>query len=57
MSTHLGVGVCCDPDGWLYVADRENHRVQVFDGNGTYEAQWNNMHRPSDLFTERGVQR
>jgi len=22
------------------VADRENHRVQVFDGNGRYETQW-----------------
>ena len=33
-------------DGWVYVADRENHRVQVFDGNGKYETQWNNMHRP-----------
>ena len=46
--------ICCDPDGWVYVADRENHRVQVFDGNGKYEAQWNNMHRPSGLFLERG---
>ncbi len=26
--------VHCDADGWVYVADRENHRVQVFDGNG-----------------------
>ena len=26
--------ICCDADGWVYVADRENHRVQVFDGNG-----------------------
>ncbi len=25
--------VCCDADGWVYVADRENHRVQVFDVN------------------------
>jgi hypothetical protein len=31
------------------VADRENHRVQVFDGNGKYEAQWNNLHRPCAL--------
>jgi len=46
--------ICCDPDGWVYVADRENHRVQVFDGNGKYEAQWTNMHRPSGLFMERG---
>ena len=30
----------------MYVADRENHRVQVFDGNGKYETQWNNLHRP-----------
>jgi sugar lactone lactonase YvrE len=41
--------ICCDAEGWVYVADRENHRVQVFDGNGRYETQWNNMHRPSGL--------
>ena len=38
--------ICTDADGWVYVADRENHRVQVFDGNGKYETQWNNLHRP-----------
>ena len=37
--------ICCDPDGWVYVADRENHRVQVFDGDGKFETQWNNLHR------------
>jgi hypothetical protein len=36
------------------VADRENHRVQVFDGNGKYETQWSNMHRPSGLYLHRG---
>jgi hypothetical protein len=47
--------ICCDRDGWVYVADRENHRVQVFDGGGKYETQWNNMHRPCGLYcgTER----
>jgi DNA-binding beta-propeller fold protein YncE len=44
--------ICCDSDGWVYVADRENHRVQVFDGNGKYESQWVNMHRPSGLYME-----
>jgi hypothetical protein len=39
----------CDDDGWVYVADRENHRVQVFDGEGHYETQWNNLHRPCAL--------
>src|ERR1700746_659518 len=47
--------ICCDADGWVYVADRENHRVQVFDGNGKYETQWNNMHRPSGLYMESGT--
>src|SRR3984957_10113639 len=41
--------ICTDADGWVYVADRENHRVQVFDGNGKYESQWNNLHRPCGL--------
>ena len=42
--------IVTDTDGWVYVADRENHRVQVFDGNGKYEAQWNNLHRPCALY-------
>ena len=41
--------IVTDEDGWVYVADRENHRVQVFDGNGKYETQWNNLHRPCAL--------
>ena len=51
---NIAHNVCCDPDGWVFVADRENHRVQVFDGNGKYEGQWNNMHRPSGLYLETG---
>src|SRR6202049_3545228 len=46
--------ICCDPDGWVYVADRENHRVQVFDGKGKYHAQWNNLHRPCGLCMTQG---
>ena len=46
--------ITCDADGWVYVADRENHRVQVFDGNGKYETQWNNLHRPCGLFMTPG---
>jgi len=47
--------IVCDGDGWVYVADRENHRVQVFAGDGTYEAQWNNLHRPCALYMEGGA--
>ena len=43
-----------DDQGWIYVADRENHRVQVFDSEGKYEGQWNNLHRPCGLFMGRG---
>jgi sugar lactone lactonase YvrE len=46
--------ICCDGDGWVYVADRENHRIQVFDGDGRFETQWHDMHRPSGLHQERG---
>ncbi len=51
---NLPHNIGCDADGWVYVADRENHRVQVFDGNGRYETQWNNMHRPSGLYVMPG---
>ena len=46
---NLPHNIVCDPDGWVYVADRESHRIQVFDGNGKYETQWNNLHRPSGM--------
>ena len=46
--------ICCDDDGWVYVADRENHRVQVFDGNGKFETQWHDMHRPCGLCMSAG---
>ncbi|MBI4525873.1 MAG: hypothetical protein HY695_18915 [Deltaproteobacteria bacterium] len=45
--------ICTDQDGYVYVADRENHRVQVFDGNGRYQTQWNDMHRPCALYMEK----
>ena len=31
--------IIADRDGWLYVSDRENHRVQIFDSNGRFETQ------------------
>ena len=32
------------------MADRENHRVQIFDSKGKFETQWNNLHRPCGLY-------
>ena len=42
--------IATDKDGWVYVADRENHRIQIFDSNGRYETQWVNMHRPCAIY-------
>ncbi len=52
---NLPHNICCDADGWIYVADRENSRVQIFDENGRYETQINNMHRPSGLAITPGT--
>lgn len=38
-----------DPDGYVYVADRENHRIQVFDQEGHFQHQYTNVHRPCAL--------
>lgn len=38
-----------DSEDRLYVADREAHRVQVFDAWGNFLAMWNNVHRPCGL--------
>ena len=52
---NLPHNIACDEDGYVYVADRENHRIQVFDGKGRYETQWNNLHRPSGIVLAKGA--
>ena len=37
--------ITTDKEGWVYIADRENHRVQVFSPDGKYETQWLNLSR------------
>jgi DNA-binding beta-propeller fold protein YncE len=44
--------ICTDREGYVYVADRENHRVQVFTRDGKFETQWVNMHRPCGLYID-----
>ena len=39
--------IAVDRDGLVYVADRENQRVQVFDGDGKFQAQWKNLAKAS----------
>ena len=41
--------ICTDADGWVYVADRENHRCKCSTATAEYETQWNNPHCPRGL--------
>ena len=41
--------VVIDKDDNIYIADREAHRVQVFDANGKFITMWNNIHRPDGI--------
>ncbi len=50
---NIAHNIATDREGWVYVADRENQRVQVFDPNGKFEAQWVNMARPCGLYIDQ----
>lgn len=41
--------IVIDKDGWVYIADRENHRIQVFDRNGNFQTQWGNLSRAATI--------
>lgn len=40
-------------DGRIFVADRQNDRIQIFDENGQYLAQWLDVQRPQSIFIDR----
>ena len=44
--------IVMDSKGILYVADRGNTRVQVFDQNGNFLDQWSESSSPSDLWVD-----
>ena len=44
--------IAIDEGDRIYVADRENSRVQVFAPDGTYITEWNHVTRPDDLFID-----
>lgn len=49
-----GIGI--DENQTLYVADRENHRIQRFTTEGEFVDQWTGFHRPSDIWIDgRGL--
>ncbi|HKD66980.1 MAG TPA: peptidyl-alpha-hydroxyglycine alpha-amidating lyase family protein [Candidatus Binataceae bacterium] len=46
---NLPHNICADRDGNIYVADRQNNRVQVFTPNGKLEAVWTGMALPCGM--------
>ena len=42
-----------DSKGRLFVADRGNNRIQIFDQRGKYIDQWQQFSRPSGIFIDR----
>jgi DNA-binding beta-propeller fold protein YncE len=39
-----------DAEGRIYVGDRSNNRIQIFDQEGEFLAQWTQFGRPSGIF-------
>jgi len=42
-----------DSRGRLFVGDRENNRIQIFDQDGTFLEEWKQFGRPSGIFIDR----
>ncbi len=50
---NLPHGIAVDSAGLVYVADRENSRVQIFSPQGEYLREWTWVGRPCDIFIDR----
>jgi len=42
-------GIATDRSGRVYVADRTNHRIQIFDGSGKFLDQWPGLRQANDI--------
>jgi DNA-binding beta-propeller fold protein YncE len=49
---NLPHGIAVDSEGRVYVADRENSRIQVFDASGRFIEEWTDVARPMEVFID-----
>ena len=49
---HVPHGVWVHTDGRVFVADRENNRMQIFDSEGNFLEQWLDLARPCDIYID-----
>jgi sugar lactone lactonase YvrE len=49
---HVPHGIAIDRSAILYVADRENSRLQLFNAAGEYMTEWNDVARPCEVFID-----
>jgi DNA-binding beta-propeller fold protein YncE len=49
---HVPHGIAVDAQGIVYIADRENSRIQLFDPDGQYRAERTDVARPFQVFID-----
>jgi len=50
---HVPHGIAIDRSGVVYIADRENSRIQLFTPKGVFISEWTDLARPSEVFIDR----
>ena len=50
---HEPHGIALDSQGRVFVADRVNARIQIFDQDGKFLAEWKQFGRPSAVFIDK----